>query len=175
MLRRYRCGSCSGTGEHRLDARRACRNRDRCWGADPRTGDSSRCRRRQAADAEEARAHAEAVRSEAEERGLERRRNLLGWSPGGVESHAVALVTDRAELDCAAPALVAGDPTSYVVLRANEGDASVNRGRDLRMLIKGQGYPSRLPTLAEREALEKGFGVTFGVPSTGQAQHRHRR
>jgi hypothetical protein len=34
-----------------------------------------------------------------EERQLERRRTLLGWSPGGVETYAVALVTDPAEME----------------------------------------------------------------------------
>lgn len=41
---------------------------------------------RQAADAEEARARAAALSADAEERRLERRRTLLGWSPGGVEA-----------------------------------------------------------------------------------------
>jgi hypothetical protein len=41
---------------------------------------------RQGAEAEEARARAEGLRAEAEERRLERRRTLLGWSPGGVET-----------------------------------------------------------------------------------------
>jgi hypothetical protein len=49
---------------------------------------------RQAADAEEVRAQAEALREEADERRLERRRTLLGWSPHGVEMYTVALVTD---------------------------------------------------------------------------------
>jgi len=112
---------------------------------------------RQAAEADESRARADALRAEAEERGLERRRSLLGWSPGGVETYTVALVTDRAELDRAVAELVAGDPTSYVVLRVNEGNGSPNRGRDLRMLIERQEYLCRPPTVAEREALEKGF------------------
>ena len=51
---------------------------------------------RQAADAEEARARAQSLRDDAEERRLERRRTLLGWSQGGVETYTVALVTDAA-------------------------------------------------------------------------------
>jgi len=121
---------------------------------------------RQAADADEARARAEALRAEAEERGLERRRTLLGWSPGGVETYTTALVTDPAELDRAAAELVADDPTSYVVLRVDEGNGSVNRARDLRALIDRQRYLCRLPTDAEREALEKGFEV-LGVQVAG--------
>jgi hypothetical protein len=112
---------------------------------------------RQAADADEARARTVALRAEAEERGLERRRTLLGWSPGDVESFTTALVTDPAELDRAAAELVAGDPTSYVVLRVSEGNGSPNRGRDLRTLIESQGHLCRSPTDAEREAMEKGF------------------
>lgn len=49
---------------------------------------------RQRADAEEARARAEHSRAKAEAIALERRRILSGWSPGGVETYTVALVTD---------------------------------------------------------------------------------
>jgi len=112
---------------------------------------------RQAADAEEARARAEALRADAEERRLERRRTLLGWSPHGVEAYAVALVTDPAEMDRAKDELTAGRPTGYVVLQVDEGEGSVNRGRSLRMLVEEQGYLGRPPTVAEREALEKGI------------------
>jgi len=61
---------------------------------------------------------------------------------------------------------VADHPTSYVVQRADEGNGSVNRGRDLRALIQCQRYLCRLPTDAEREALEKGFEA-LGVQITG--------
>jgi hypothetical protein len=84
---------------------------------------------RQAADAEEARARAEALRAEAGERRLERRRTLLGWSPHGVETYSVALVTDPAEMDQAKAELAGGGPTGYVVLRVDEGEyTSPNRG-----------------------------------------------
>lgn len=66
---------------------------------------------RQGADAEEARARADAFRAEAEERRLERRRTLLGWSPGGVETYTVALVTDPDEMDRAKAELTGGGPT----------------------------------------------------------------
>jgi hypothetical protein len=72
---------------------------------------------RQAADTDEARARAEALRAEAEERGLNRRRTLLGWSPGGVETYTVALVTDAAEMERAVPELTGGGPTGCVLLR----------------------------------------------------------
>lgn len=112
---------------------------------------------RQAADAEEARARAEALRADAEERRLERRRTLLGWSPHGVETYTVALVTDPAEMDRAKAELTGGGPTGYVVLRVDEGEGTVNRGVSLRMLIEGQRFLCRPPTAGEREALEKGF------------------
>jgi hypothetical protein len=83
---------------------------------------------------------------------------LLGWPPGGVETYAVALVTDPAEMEQAARELSGGCPTSYVALRVDEGEgSSANRGRSLRMLIEDQHFLCRPPTPAEREALEKGL------------------
>jgi hypothetical protein len=111
-----------------------------------------------AADAEEARARAVSLREEADERRLERRRTLLGWSPGGVETYTVALVADAEEMDRAKAELTGGGPTAYVVLRVDEGEyTSPNRGRSLRMLIEAQRLLCRPPTAAEREALEAGF------------------
>jgi hypothetical protein len=53
--------------------------------------------------------------------------------------------------------LAGGSPTSYVILRVDEGEySSVNRGNDLRRLIEEQHLLCRPPTVAEREALEKG-------------------
>ena len=112
-----------------------------------------------AADAEEARARAAALREQTEERRLERRRTLLGWSPNGVETYTVALVTDPDEMDRAKAELTGGGPTGYVVLRVDEGESAVNRGRSLRMMIDEQHYLCRPPTAAEREALEKGIGA----------------
>ncbi len=113
---------------------------------------------RQAADADEARARAQSLREDAEERRLERRRTLLGWSPGTVETYTVALVTDPDEMDRAKKELTGGGPTGYVVLRVDEGEyTSPNRGRSLRMLIEEQRLLCRPPTAGEREALEKGF------------------
>lgn len=119
-----------------------------------------------AAAAEEARARAEALRADDEERRLERRRTLLGWSPHGVEAYTVALVTDPAEMDRAKAELTGGGPTGYVVLRVDEEEGSANRGRSLRMLIEDQGYLGRPPTVAEREALEKGIEA-LDVRATG--------
>jgi len=111
-----------------------------------------------AADAEGvARARAAALRGEAEERRLERRRTLLGWSPGGVETYTVALVTDPAEMDRAKAELTGGSPTGYAVLRVDESTGSFNRGLSLRTLIEEQHFLGRPPTVGEREALEKGF------------------
>jgi hypothetical protein len=44
-----------------------------------------------------------------------------------------------------------------VILRVDEGEyGSANRGNDLRRLIDEQHFLCRPPTVAEREALEKG-------------------
>jgi hypothetical protein len=123
---------------------------------------------RQAADAEEARAQAEALREEADNRSLERRRTLPGWSPHGVETYRVALVTDLAEMDCAKAELTGGGPTGYLVLRVDEGEGSPNRGRSLRRLVEEQRYLCRPPTGAEREALEKGIEVWTSRQQNGR-------
>lgn len=126
-------------------------------------------RARQTAETDAARAQAEVSRADAEATRLERRRTLLGWSPGGVETYAVTLVTELTEMDQAARELSSNGPTSYVVLRVDEGEgSSANRGRSLRMLIEDQHFLCRPPTSAEREALEKGFEV-LGVQT---ALHR---
>jgi hypothetical protein len=83
--------------------------------------------------------------------------------------YMVALVTEAAELDRAAAELVSGDPTSYGVLRVDEGSGSPNSGRDLRMLIERQGYLCRMPTDAEREALEKGAAQIGEPDAAGKA------
>jgi hypothetical protein len=114
-------------------------------------------RARQGAEADAARARAEADRAQAEAVALDRRRTLLGWSPGGVETYTVALVTATDEMKRAAAELTGGGPTPYVILRVDEGEySSVNRGDDLRRLIDEQHFLCRPPTAAEREALEKG-------------------
>jgi hypothetical protein len=121
---------------------------------------------RQAADTEEARARAEALREEAGERRLERRRTLLGWSPGGVETYRVALVTDPEELRQAAAELSGDGPSAYAVIRiAESGGSDVNRGNELRRLVEEQGLLCRPPTVAEREAMEKGFEALGVVPA----------
>lgn len=74
-----------------------------------------------------------------------------------METYTVALVADGAEVDRAKDELTGGGPTGYVVLRVEEGEGTVNRGRSLRMLIEDQRYLCRPPTAAEREALEAGF------------------
>jgi hypothetical protein len=129
---------------------------------------------RQAAEADESRARAEALRADAEERRLERRRTLLGWSPGSVETYTVALVTDPAEMDRAKAELTGGGPTGYVVLRVDEGEyTSPNRGRSLRMLIEEQLLLCRPPIAAEREALEAGIealGIRNLPPAAADAR-----
>jgi hypothetical protein len=99
-----------------------------------------------AAEADAARAQAEVSRAEAEATRLERRRTLLSWSPGGVETYTVALVTAPGEMEQAAQELSGGGPTSYVVLRVDEGEgSSANRGRSLRTLIGDQHLLCRPP------------------------------
>jgi hypothetical protein len=46
---------------------------------------------RQVAESEEAQARAQALREDADHRRLKRRRTLLGWSPGTVETYTIAL------------------------------------------------------------------------------------
>jgi len=115
-------------------------------------------RARQLAEADAARARAEADRAQAEQLAPDRRRTLSGWSPGGVETYTVALVTKSAEMEHAARELSGGGPTGYVVLRVDEGEyGSANWGNDLRRLIEREHLLCRPPTLAEREALDNGF------------------
>jgi len=72
----------------------------------------------------------------------------------------VALVTGTEEMERAVAELTGSGPTSYVILRVDEGEySSVNRGNDLRRLIDEQHFLCRPPTVAEREALEKGRGM----------------
>jgi hypothetical protein len=102
---------------------------------------------RQAAEADAARARAEASRAEAEAVRLERHRTLLGWSPHAVQTYTVALVTDLAGLEQATQELSSGGPTSYVVLRVDEGEGtSVNRARP------GPGAPRSAPGRWPRSA-----------------------
>jgi hypothetical protein len=122
-------------------------------------------RTRQLAEADAAAARAEADRAHAEDVALDRRRTLSGWSPHGVTTWTVALVTDPLEMERAAAELAGGGTTAYVVLRVDEGPSgSDSRARELRAQIDGQHYLSPPPTTAEREALETGLGV-LDVPS----------
>lgn len=114
-------------------------------------------RGRQTAEADAAKARAEIDREQREEIRLERRRTLLGWSPGGVETYTVDLVTDPAEVERAARELAERGTSSYVVLRIAEGEGSVNRRNALSRLVEREHLVCRPPTAAEREALDKGF------------------
>lgn len=125
------------------------------------------------AEAEEVRTRAEALRVEAEQRKLERRAELLGWSPGGVTTFTAALVTDLAEMEKAAAELAVHKPgtdgpsSAYVVLRVDEGVGSEGRARDLRALISQTRFIGRPPTAAEREAVEAGIEV-LGIRDSGR-------
>src|ERR1700691_3937372 len=93
-------------------------------------------RARQGAEADAARARAEADRAQAEAVALDRRRTLLGWSPHGVETYTVALVIRTEEMERAVAELAGGGPTSYVILRVDEGVYShVKLVRSLRALV----------------------------------------
>ena len=123
-------------------------------------------RTRQAAQADAARAQAELAREQAEETRLERRRTLQGWSPGGVETYTVALVTDPAEMDRAAAELAGGGPTGYCAAR-RRGRVQQREPRTRSPgANRAPAYLCRLPSNAEREALEKGFEA-LGVQVTG--------
>ena len=115
------------------------------------------------AEAEEARARAEALKAEAAEVALDRRRTLSGWSPHGVATYTTALVDEKAEMERAVEELTGRGPTAYVILRVDEGEGSANRGLELRRLVEER-FVARPPTVAEREALETGLGA-LDVPS----------
>src|SRR4051794_5719768 len=48
---------------------------------------------------------------------LDRRRSLQGWSPHGVNTFGVQLVTDPDEMRNAVEALITREPSEYVLLR----------------------------------------------------------
>lgn len=103
---------------------------------------------------------------------MDRRRSLYGWSPGGLATYTVALVTSAAEIDRARDELTSGAPSDYVIMRVAESDekyGNVNRALSLRQLIETEGLVSRAPAAGEREAMEVGLDA-LGVPWTGQRQ-----
>lgn len=87
---------------------------------------------------------------------LDRRRSLQGWSPHGVNTFGVQLVTDPVEMRNAIEGLTAREPSEYVLLRVAESGSNVNRASDLRTLIDTAGFISRMPSPGEKEALEVG-------------------
>jgi hypothetical protein len=102
---------------------------------------------------------------------LNRRRVLQGWSPHGVATYGVQLVTDSDEMKNAVEQLIAREPSEYVVLRVAESGSNVNRAYDLRNLIETGGYLSRPPSAGEREALEVG---RQHLPATDDAGYLQR-
>jgi hypothetical protein len=127
-------------------------------------------RERQQAQAAAAREQEGLAREQAEQIRLDRRRQLSGWSRGGVETYSVALVTSAEQMDQAKTELLAGNvPSDYVVLRVAESDqkyGNVNRAHSLRQLIETQGAISRPPSAGEREALESGLNA-MGIQWAG--------
>ena len=65
----------------------------------------------------------------------------------------IIIVTGTEEMECAVAELAGGGPTSYVMLRVDEGEyTSANRGNDLRRLIDEQHFlcPRRPPPSGRR-------------------------
>jgi hypothetical protein len=123
-------------------------------------------RDRERAQAQAAREQADLAHEQTEQIRLDRRRSLLGWSPGTVSTYGVALVTSAEEMDQARDELIANGPSDYVILRVAESDqkyGNVNRAQSLRQLIQAEGLVSRAPTAGEREALETGLEA-LGIP-----------
>jgi hypothetical protein len=118
------------------------------------------------------RAQAEKEREEVETIRLERHRYLSGWSGSGVDTFAVAAVTEPDEVASACDKILSGDITCpYVILRLAEGgeghDAS--RALDLLRLVQREGHLSRPPTIGEREAVERGLDA-MGIPRASFGQ-----
>lgn len=125
---------------------------------------------REHAQAEAAREQAGLAREQAEQIRLDRRRRLYGWSPGGLATFTVALVTDPVEMEKARDELAAANvPCDYAILRVAESSekyGNANRARDLRQRIETEGLISRAPTIGEREALETGLDA-MDIPRMG--------
>jgi hypothetical protein len=127
-------------------------------------------RKREQARAREAEAQASLAREQEKQIVLDRRRSLNGWSPGGLDTFAAALVTTGEEMDQAREELICGGRARYVILRIDEGDpqgGSVNRALRLRQIIENEGLISRPPSAGEREALEAGLDA-LGIPWAGR-------
>ena len=119
-------------------------------------------REREHAQADAAREQVCLAHEQAEQIRLDRRCSLQGWSRGGVNTYAVALVASAEEMTRARDELAAGGPCDYVILRVAESGekyGNVNRARDLRQIIETEGLISRAPTAGEREALEAGLAA----------------
>jgi hypothetical protein len=111
------------------------------------------------------RAQRDVAAEEANNLRLNRRRLNHGWSPHGVDSYGVALVTEPAEFSLAQAELTSGGPTDYVVMRVTSG---ANGGYRLRQLIQRDGYIARVPNDGEIEAVEVGLEA-LGVMSRWRA------
>lgn len=126
-------------------------------------------RARQQAQAAAARAQEALAVEQAEQIRLGRHRHLHGWSPHGIHTYGVALVTSPREMATAGKELAAGGPADYVILRVAESPekhGNANRAHSLRQIIETEGYISRPPAVGEREALENGLDG-MGIPRAG--------
>lgn len=98
----------------------------------------------------------ELAEEQAREIRLHRQSALQAWSPGGVATYDVKLVTDPDEMRQATKELTAHEPSVYVVRRVSESGNDVNRADSLRNLIERDGRLSRAPSPDEIAALEEG-------------------
>jgi hypothetical protein len=114
------------------------------------------------------RAQREVAAEEATNLRLNRMRLNHGWSPHGVDSYGVTLVTEPAEFVLAQDELTSGGPTEYVVMRVTSG---ANGGDRLRQLIRRDGFVARVPNDGEIEAVEAGLEV-LGITSRKHAMER---
>ncbi|MFC7762747.1 hypothetical protein ACFQY4_35385 [Catellatospora bangladeshensis] len=114
------------------------------------------------------RAQRDVAAEEANNLRLNRMRLNHGWSPHGVDSFGVTLVTDPAEFAVAQKELTSGGPTEYVVMRVTSGG---NGGDRLRRLIQRDGFVARVPNDGEIEAVEAGLEV-LGVMSRRRVMER---
>lgn len=111
------------------------------------------------------RAQRDVAAEEATNLRLNRMRHNHGWSPHGVDSYRVELVTDPGEFALAQKELTSGGPTEYLVIRVTSGADGGNR---LRHLIRRDGFVARVPNHGEIEAVEAGLEV-LGITSRKRA------
>jgi len=99
---------------------------------------------------------------------LSRQSRNSGWSPHGVDSFGVVLVTEPAEFAQAQEELAAGGPTNYVVMHVT---SSANGGERLRDIVRRDGFVARIPNEGEVEAIEVGLEA-LGITTRSKVMRR---